>query len=89
MKRSKINTLKNGDLRVWNIINPPRESEFYPVKNLEHAVKLIDTLADSQLLVEEIECNVFGLEEYCDGEWLEWESEDGFGINDIPREVQH
>lgn len=85
MRRPPINRAKPGDLRVWNIINPPREPEFYPVKDVEHAERLIDAMADSQLLVREIECNVFGLEVYKCGEWEEWENEDGDQISDVRR----
>ncbi len=82
-KRPQINRTKSGDLRVWNIINPPSEPIMYPVKDVEHAMRLIDALADSQLLVREIGSNAFGLEEYRDGEWQEWENEEGEQISDL------
>lgn len=78
-------TAKPGDLRVWNIINPPREPETYPVKDADHAVRLINALADSQLLIREIECNAFGLEVYRGGEWEEWEDGNGDCIRDFER----
>jgi hypothetical protein len=71
---------KSGELRVYNIINVPNEATFYPVKDIKHATTLINSLADSQLLDTSIESNVFGLEVFEDGEWLEWESEDGQDI---------
>lgn len=74
-----------GDLRVWNIINPPREPEIYPVKDVDHAMRLIDAMADSQLLQPKIESNVFGLEVYQQGEWEEWENDEGEGINEVRR----
>lgn len=74
---------KEGDLRVWNIKNPPREAEHYPVNSVEHASALINALADSQLLQPEITDNVFGLEVYEGGEWREWESADGDDINSL------
>ena len=86
MRRPQINRAKPGDLRVWNIINPPREPETYPVKDVDHAMRLIDAMADSQLLIRKIECNVFGLEVYQGGEWEEWESEDGDQISELRRE---
>lgn len=71
-------------MRVWNIINPPREPDIYPVKDVEHAIRLIRAMADSQLLVRNIESNVFGLEVYQDdGEWEEWENDQGEQISDL------
>jgi hypothetical protein len=80
MKKAKPNQVRPGDLRVWNIINVPNEPVRYPVKDVGHGARLIEALADSQLLDKTIESNVFGLEIYEDGEWLEWESEDGDDI---------
>ncbi len=76
---------KPGDLRVWNIINPPREPETYPVMDVAHAMRLIDALADSQLLQPQIVSNAFGLEVYQQGEWEEWEDDEGEGINEVKR----
>ena len=83
MNASRLNRPKPGDLRVWNIINPPSEPETYPVKDVDHALRLINALADSQLLIREIECNVFGLEVYLGNDWEEWENEDGDSIDDL------
>lgn len=85
MRPPQINRAKPGDLRVWNIINPPREPEYYPVRDVDHAMRLIDALADSQLLVREIDSNVFGLEVYENGVWQDWENEDGDQIGDLRR----
>jgi hypothetical protein len=82
MRHPKINKTKEGDLRVWNIINPPREPDYYPVKDINHAEKLIDCLAESQLLQNEIDSNVFGLEIYQDGEWTDWYDDDGFDLDE-------
>ena len=49
-------------------------------------MRLIDAMADSQLLIREIECNVFGLEVYQGGEWEEWENEYGDQISELRRE---
>lgn len=65
-------------LRVWNIINPPSSPTYYPVESPEHAGRLIDALADSQLLESDIEANVFGLVQLVEsGEWEDWYSEEG------------
>jgi len=64
-------------------INPPREPMHYPVKDHFHAMRLIDALADSQLLIPGIDSNVFGLEVFKDGEWEEWENEEGDDIMEL------
>lgn len=71
---------KPGDLRVWCIINPPSEPLQYPVKDPFHAMRLIDALADSQLLIPGIDSNAFGLEVFRHGDWEEWENDDGDDI---------
>jgi hypothetical protein len=85
-KRIRLNTNKEGHLRVWNIINPPAEPTHYPVNDVEHAKRLIIALAESQLLQSWITANVFGLEVYTNGDWEEWESFDGDQIDDLMRE---
>lgn len=70
---------------MWVIVNPPNEPTLYPVKDVPHALRLIEALAESQLLQREIECNAFGLEVFKDGAWEDWESEDGDSINEVSR----
>ena len=83
MRKTRSQRVKPGSLRVWNIINPPNEPTYFPVRNTDHARRLIDALADSQLLQPEIESNVFGLEEYRDGEWTEWNDDEGMDIHEV------
>jgi hypothetical protein len=73
---------KLGDLRVWNIINVPNEPAYYPVKNPAHAQRLIDALADSQLLQPEITSNVFGLEVFAQDGWEEWYDPEGLDVRE-------
>lgn len=68
-------TPKEGSLRVWNVINVPSPANYYPVATPDTAVVLIEALAASQLLDENIDSNAFGLEIFEDGEWSEWHSE--------------
>jgi hypothetical protein len=83
MKKHTRNLYKIGSLRVWNIINPPNEPVCYPVRSPQHGKQLINSLADSQLLDKNIECNVFGMEVMeKDGEWCEWEDSEGYNITD-------
>ncbi len=86
-RRASVPRPKQGELRVWNIINPPNEGDKYPVTGLEHAKTLIDALAQSQLLEPRITSNVFGLEVFEDGEWSEWEDENGYGIDEWEPEL--
>lgn len=72
---------KAGDLMLWTIINPPAEPVYYPVKDTEHALQLLDALVESQLLDQSIGSNVFGLVMYDeDEEWIEWSDAEGDDI---------
>lgn len=68
-------------LRVWNVINPPREPNHYLVDTPEEAHLLIGTLAKSQLKDSMITSNAFGLEVFEDGKWCEWYNEYGEDID--------
>jgi hypothetical protein len=80
--------MKKGNLRVYNIINVPNIPEHYPVEHIHHAKELIDALAKSQLLDETIISNVFGLEVFEDGEWIDWQDEDGRDLDEHFEELQ-
>ena len=73
----RLNRTKEGDLRVWAVANPPNEPAYYPVKDINHALRLINALADSQFLQPEISSNAFGVEAYLDGTWEDWYSDEG------------
>lgn len=74
-----------GDLRVWNMKYVPcKTPDIYPVKDPAHAKRLIDALADSQLLDADITDNAFGLEQWDGIEWCDWYDEDGNDIDDSP-----
>lgn len=74
--------MKEGNLRVYNIINPPSEAKFYPVNDIQHAKELIDSMAQSQLLDDVIFANAFGLEVFKDGEWIEWNDDEGRDLDE-------
>ena len=82
MRRKTYKRPKHGDLRVYNIVNLPNDADFYPVTSPLHGAQLIDALANSQLLDDTVHSNVFGLEVFESGEWLEWQDEDGFEIGE-------
>lgn len=66
--------------RVWNIINLPREADYYEVENPVEGLKLIDKLTEKELKDKQVSSNAFGLEEFVAGEWTEWYDEDGEDI---------
>jgi len=74
-----------GNLRVYAMDHIPCDDPtYYPVKSSAHAKRLIDALAESQLLDPNITDNCFGLEVMDkSGEWNEWDDEEG---NDISAE---
>ncbi len=81
---------KNGDLRVWWIPQVPMEAFYVYVQSLVEAKKILTVLADYDMFqyknnVKSDYCNVGGLQIYEkeEGEWLDWESEDGESIDDL------
>jgi hypothetical protein len=71
-----------GELKVWNVINPPNEPTLAPVASPEIAKEVIDRMAKAQLNSPWIEANAFGLIVWDGTEWVEWESEDGYDIDE-------
>lgn len=78
--------IKEGQLSVWwarevpikNIVN-------YFVEDIESALGRIDKLAERDLSNPRITDNVGGLQIFKNGEWEEWEDEEGNSIDDISR----
>ena len=73
---------KEGDLRVWNIVNPPNNPLLYSVSSPKEGKQLIDNLADEQLKDDSITSNAFGLKVFEDGEWCEWYNHYGDDISE-------
>jgi hypothetical protein len=69
--------------RVWCITNPPRLPQYYAAQSPEHALEVIDELANKYLEDPEVTANAFGLEVYENGGWSEWQNDDGETIDDI------
>lgn len=72
-----MKTPQEGDLRIWWIPQVPGTPFHVSITNLDEAVLLVTTLADYDLFQYENRikgdyCNTGGMEEYHDGEWLEW-----------------
>jgi hypothetical protein len=91
-------TPKEGDLRVYCIINPPDAPFYHDVQSVDEAKAVIYREADIQLKDPAVGSNVFGLQVYilpgtrmagetdtelgARGEWEEWENDDGYSIDD-------
>ena len=75
-------TDKIGDLRVWWIPQIPGEPFYVPVKNLEEAKLIMDTLAKYDIFqfennIKPDYCNAGDLEYYeVDYGWIDWVSAD-------------
>lgn len=79
-----------GDLRVWWIPQVPMKPFYVPVANLDEALLLLDTLAKYDIFQYENRikpdyANAGGLNVYEDGEWVDWESDNGDNIDDFLR----
>jgi len=74
-----------GDLRVWHIPNVPNEGFRCSVANLVEAKIALMVLAEYDLFLGEnmIVSNVQGLEVFEDGEWVEWEDENGYSFTEV------
>lgn len=65
-------------LRVWYHNRVPSDgATHFEVKNIEEAKLVINTLAERDLKDDRITDNAMGLEVFEDGEWSEYENEEG------------
>lgn len=85
-----MDTPNEGALRVWWVPQIGMTYEPYEVvvQNTEQAAFLLAALAEYDLyqLANHIKpdyANMGGLEVYHDGEWAEWEDENGEGIENV------
>lgn len=74
--------LENPTLRVWRQPGDERQ----PVESVDDAVILIEAWTLSDLMNKFVEWNAFGLEQYEDGEWLEWYNDEGQDIDEVIEE---
>lgn len=78
-------------LRVWWIPQIPMKSFYVPVESIDEAKKILTVLADYDIFQYENDVkpdysNAGGLQVCEDGDWFDWESEDGDSIDDLMRE---
>jgi len=73
-----------GQLRVWHLSNPPGKPLWIYTKSVDEAIVVLDSLAMYDLYLGDIiECNAQGLEIFDDGDWEEWQTDDGDDIRAI------
>lgn len=74
---------------VWNIVNLDEDRKcrviHIPVESPEQGITIINAMTQAQLDVGErvIDSNMFGMVEFKDGEWGEWEDADGNTVDDL------
>ena len=78
----------NGDLKVWWIPQIPMKPFEVPVKRIIDAMLLLNVLADYDIFqfennIKPDYSNAGGLMIFEDGEWVDWEDEDGNSIDDL------
>ena len=79
---SRFPEATEGALRVWWIPQVPGQQFWWPVADLTQAALLLDALAayDDFQLAQRIKpdyCSAGGLCIYRNGDWEDWETEDG------------
>ena len=83
--------MKEGQLRIWHIPQVPAPPTFYvSVKDVDEAKKILNVIWDYDNFQYENKIkpdysNASGLEVYEDGEWCEWNDEDGYDICEVIR----
>ena len=69
--------------KVWSVINPPNEPEYFDVDSPEEGAKLIKFEIHRQSYIPHIYSNAFGLEvAENDVEFTEWYNEVGEDVNE-------
>lgn len=68
--------------RVWCIVNPPNEPDYFSVANPQEGADVIKTETKSQSRMRLVFSNVFGLEVNDGSGWTEWYNEVGEDVNE-------
>jgi hypothetical protein len=79
--------MTNGALQVWWIPQVPGKPFTVPVATPAEAKKLLDVLANYDIFqfenrIKPDYCNAGGLSVFEDGEWTDWEDDEGRSIDD-------
>ena len=81
--------MTNGMKKVWWIPQVPSNTNFeVPVETMKEAVLVLNTLAQYDIYqfehnIKPDYCNAGGLIVWEDGEWVDWEGENGETIDDV------
>jgi hypothetical protein len=83
----------NQKLRVWWIPQIPMKSFYVPVESVDEAKKILTVPADYDIFQYENRikgdyCNAGGLVTLEDGDWVDWEDEEGSSIDEVMREEE-
>lgn len=84
-----MNTIvQENSLRVWWIPQIPMKSFYVSVKDIEQAKLILDTLGAYDIFqyknkIKPDYSNVGGLQIYQNGEWIDWEDEEGNDIDNV------
>ncbi len=81
--------IRNGDFRIWHIPQVPGKGFYFPVTTPRQGKIVLGILAQYDLFLlhnrHRVDyANAAGLEVMEDGEWVEWENENGDDIDSIP-----
>jgi hypothetical protein len=79
---------KEQELQVWWIPQAPAKPFTIPVKSIREGKLLLSALANYDLFqfennIKPDYCNAGGLSVMEDGEWCDWESEEGLPIDEV------
>lgn len=77
-------------LKIWWIPNPLQEAFEREVSSIEEAILLLNFIADYDLYLGDdlISSNAGGLQEFVDGEWVEYQSPQGYSVDDFMDEPE-
>ena len=65
---------------------PVDKTTHFDVNDTSEAIMVINVLIKRDLNDDRITDNMMGLEEFIDGEWLEYQNEEGMDINELIEE---
>jgi hypothetical protein len=77
------NQMKKDKFRAWAIRNPPRSPEYFAVPGPRAALWFLLGMAEADLKNDWVSANAFGLEVLSNGQWAEWEDDQGQDIGDL------
>jgi len=88
IKEKNFSDPMEGDLRIWWVPQFPCDQFYWPISNALEGKHVLDMLAMYDIFQFEHKIkpdysNTGGLEVFEDGEWCDWQNEDGDSIYDV------